>query len=100
MNKEPTEEDLQNTKPHPEEMRQDLFNAYMRGFRNAVSGVRGAVIQEGLRRFPESSYTRGYRAGEVAVLAARAQARQNARDVLASPALAQAQENALCGNSW
>lgn len=76
------------------QLKTQLRNAYLRGFRAAVAGDRTLDVLDGLRRHPESAFARGYEAGKAATVMAEHQADRYADTVLASPAVAQARRNA------
>ena len=73
-------------------MRRDLVNAYMRGFRHAVSGQR-------MHGDHHSAFGHGHAVGRAATARANVCAGDYADRIIDSPAVAQARENARSRSS-
>lgn len=83
------------------QLKTQLRNAYLRGFRAGATGDRSSDVLEGIfqkewfhywHRVRESAFARGYEAGKAASTIAENQADRYADTVLASPAVARRTE--------
>ena len=80
-----------------EDIAKQLTSTFLRGFRDAVAGVGGPIVEDALRRARGGSYERGYRDGQEALKMAQARATIHAASVIDSPAMTQAALNAGVG---